>query len=302
MSTPTGNIKIGTGSNLNINSRQVKVDNCDVRQSDLSKLFKVSWITPQMLLLFNSSMREKRQFLDRLVNYFEPSHINILYKYEKLLRERTRIILEFNADELWVQSLENNISKYAYQIISNRQSMINKMNQFNKSNSEHFSKSDFPQIKITLSSKIDELFLKSNEVDFKLNLLDILSEERKKNLTIFPGPHQSSVSMINLKTKKEIATSSTGEQKIMLISVILYHAKLLDILYNSPPILLLDDILEHLDNIYKNSLFKEVLTHKSQCWFTSTNIDFFSSYPDSIFTINLDNNILTDKKKELVYA
>ena len=88
----------------------------------------------------------------------------------------------------------------------------------------------------------------------------------------------------------------------MLISVILYHAKLLDILYNSPPILLLDDILEHLDDIYKKTLFKEVLTYKSQCWFTSTNIDFFKSYPDSIFAINLDNNVLTDKKKELAYA
>ena len=89
----------------------------------------------------------------------------------------------------------------------------------------------------------------------------------------------------------------------MLISLILIHSKLLEVFYNSPPILLLDDIVEHLDEKHKNALFNVTSKYKSQCWFTSTDFKYFDTYPGSINIISVDDlNKKLNFNKELVYA
>ena len=101
------------------------------------------------------------------------------------------------------------------------------------------------------------------------------------------GPHNSSIEIFNRKNKKDLDNSSTGEQKLLLISIILSHARLLNNKFNMPPILLLDDIAEHLDNKHRAALFLEISRHQAQCWFTSTSKDAFSEYPYFIDKINL---------------
>ena len=89
----------------------------------------------------------------------------------------------------------------------------------------------------------------------------------------------------------------------MLISLILNHSKLLENYYNSPPILHLDDIVEHLDKNHKKSLFLRISKHKSQCWFTSTNLKYFKTFPMPYKAISVDNLQSTSiYNKELVYA
>ena len=86
---------------------------------------------------------------------------------------------------------------------------------------------------------------------------------------IFPGPHNSSIDILNKVSQKEISFCSTGEQKLMLISCF-KPFQIIRCFYDVPPILLLDDIVEHLDEFNKNILFNETANYKSQCWFTST--------------------------------
>ena len=301
--TPDGRFNIGTGSTPNKNSRIVKINSIESNQLELSKIFKISWVTPQMLLLFHTSMKEKRQFIDRLVNYLNPSHMSYVYKFEKLIRERSKIINDFKFEELWLESLEKNIINLSILITQNRHNLMSEINKINLQQLDKLQDSDFPLINIHLDSLIDSYLTNAGEIECKNKLINMLRENRKNQSSYFPGPHNSNVSIVNLKSKKEINFCSTGEQKIMLISLILNHSKLLENYYNFPPILLLDDIVEHLDKKHKQSLFLKVSKHKSQCWFTSTNLKYFKNFPIPYKAISVDNLQSTSiNSKELVYA
>ncbi len=102
------------------------------------------------------------------------------------------------------------------------------------------------------------------------------------------GPNNSKIEIFNRVDNKNLDTSSTGEQKLILISIILSHARLLDEKFNMAPILLLDDIIEHLDKKHRKALFLEVSKLNAQSWFTSTNKDAFLEYPSFIDKINLE--------------
>ena len=275
--TPEGCFNIGSGSILNKKSRIVKINTIERSQIELSKIIKISWITPQMLLLFHTNMREKRQFIDRLVNYLNPTHISYIYKFEKLVRERSKILMDFTYDELWVDSLEKNIVDLAILIIKNRNELISEVNKINNKKMNSVGDSFFPIVKLGLEGEAEELFFSNNESEYKGKFIKILKDNRKNNCLFFPGPHKTAVNIINVKSNKEISLCSTGEQKIMLISLILHHSKLLEEHHNSPPILLLDDIVEHLDFNHKEALFKEISKYRAQCWFTSTDLKFFES-------------------------
>ncbi len=301
--TPDGIYNIGSGSSKNKNSRIVKIDSVEKNQLDLSNIFKVSWVTPQMLLLFHTTMKEKRQFVDRLVNYLNPSHISYLYKFEKLIRERSKIMNEYAYEELWIDSLEKNIVNFAVLITKNRQFLISEINKINNKKIDTLKEDHFPRVKLRLDGETEEWFLEYGEEECKNKLIKVLKENRKKNDCFFPGPHKSKVILTNIKSKKEIRFCSTGEQKIMLISLILNHSKILDSLLKSPPILLLDDIVEHLDSLHKQALFEEMSKHKSQCWFTATNLEFFQTFPTPYKAISVDDLKSSQKyNKELIYA
>ena len=302
--TPDGLVNVGSGYSIEKNIRTVKIDSATTNQCELSNIFKISWITPQMLLLFHTSMSEKRRFVDRLVNYLDPNHVSYLYKFEKLIRERSKIITELRKEELWLETLEMNIVNLAILIMQNRNVLISEINKINADQKDRPSMDkNFPLIEIILEGETEEWFKKEGKVEFKKKLLNVLKQNRKNNIIFFPGPHKSVFSLKNIETNKEINFCSTGEQKIMLISLILIHSKLLEVFYNSPPILLLDDIVEHLDCNHKNAIFNVTSKYKSQCWFTATDFKYFDTYPGSINTISVDGlNKKLNFNKELVYA
>ncbi len=304
VNTPKGTFNIGSGSDNKKSSRLVKINSIIRNQTELSKIFKVSWITPQMLLLFNTSMTEKRRFLDRLVNYFNPLHITYIYKYEKFSRERSKLINQLKNDSLWLESLENSIIDLAFLIIKNRNLFISKLNKMFCNNfDDELTVKSFPILEIHVKGEIENLLANEDEKIIKNRLFNILKQNRKNNETYFPGPHNSSITILNKVSHKEITFCSTGEQKLMLISLIISHSKLLDDLYDVPPILLLDDIVEHLDEFNKKILFTETANYKSQCWFTSTNVNFFENYPKSCNRIELETLMKRVKiKKEYMYA
>ena len=101
------------------------------------------------------------------------------------------------------------------------------------------------------------------------------------------GPHKTIIEILNRKNNKNVNYASTGEQKLLLISIILSHARMLNKNFNMAPILLLDDIVEHLDKKHRYALFLEISRHEGQSWFTSTSKEAFADYPTLIDRINL---------------
>jgi len=288
--TPDGNMNIGTGlkENSQKKSRIIRVNAENCSQIELGKILKISWITPQMCILFQSGMSERRRFLDSLTSSLDTLHIGRVYKYQKLLRERSNVILQFNSDPTWLNSIENQISELAIAIIASRLELVQALNDlFN----EEFQNNDlvdtFPPAEIKLKGQIEDLLLKKSALEVEDYVKAILKKSRFDNDAPICGPHTTKIEIVNRIDNKCVEISSTGEQKLILISIILSHARMLNIKYNMAPILLLDDIVEHLDEKHKTALFLEISRHCAQSWFTSTSKEAFKNYPKKIDKIYL---------------
>ena len=288
--TPDGNMNIGTGlkENSQKKSRIIRVNAENCSQIELGKILKISWITPQMCILFQSGMSERRRFLDSLTSSLDTLHISRVYKYQKLLRQRSNVILQFNNDPTWLNSIENQISELAIAIIASRLELVQALNDlFNEEFQNNELVDTFPPAEIKLKGQIEDLLLKKSALEAEDYVKAILKKSRFDNDAPVCGPHTTKIEIVNRINNKCVEISSTGEQKLILISIILSHARMLNIKYNMAPILLLDDIVEHLDEKHKTALFLEISRHCAQSWFTSTSKEAFKNYPKKIDKIYL---------------
>ena len=260
------------------------------------KGMRISWITPQMCILFQSGMSERRRFIDSLTSSLDTLHLSRVYKYKKLLRERSNIILQFNTDATWLSTIESQISELAVAIIASRLDLVQALNDLYIEEYENkFLTDNFPPVEIKLKGKIEDLLFKNSALEVEDYVKLILKKSRFNNDVSICGPHTSEIEILNRKSNKHVEISSTGEQKLILISIILSHARMLNIKFNMAPILLLDDIVEHLDEKHRIALYQEVTRHSAQSWFTSTSKEAFKKYPNTIDKIYLPR-VLGDLK------
>ena len=287
---PKGKTNIGTGLKKNpLNkSRVAKINSDYVPLSSLAKVLNISWITPQMCILFLTSMAEKRRFVDRLTLSLDNLHLNRVYKYEKLLRQRSKILMQLKTDDKWLDMIESQISELSIAITARRLDLIEDLDKLHKIelNNNSLTK-HFPSAGIVINGLIEKLLKVQPAVEVEDYLRLELKKSRLDLGSSVSGPNNSSIEIFDRESKKNLDILSTGEQKLLLISIILSHARLLYNKFNMAPILLLDDIVEHLDNKHRAALFLEISRHQAQSWFTSTSKDAFSEYPSFIDKINL---------------
>ncbi len=286
---PNGKTNIGTGlKNLLHKSRVAKINSDYAPLSSLGKVLNISWITPQMCVLFQTSMSEKRRFIDRLTLSLDNLHLTRVYKYEKLLRQRNKILMQPKTDNKWLDTIESQISELSIAISARRLDLLEELDKLHKIelNNNSLTK-HFPSAGIVINGLIEKLLKVKPAVEVEDFMRLELKKSRLDLESSVSGPNNSSIEIFNRKNKKNLDTSSTGEQKLLLISIILSHARLLNNKFNMAPILLLDDIAEHLDNKHRAALFLEISRHQAQSWFTSTSKDAFSKYPSFIDKINL---------------
>ena len=296
--TPNGKVNIGTGSKENLlkKSRNIRVNFENSTQIALGKILKISWITPQMCILFQAGMSERRRFIDRLTSSLDDLHINRVFRYEKLLRERSNIILQFQNEALWLDTIEKQIAELAVSIVASRLNLIQALNDLYedevKSNSLV---KDFPPAQIGFKGVIEDLLLTNSALNVENSIRLTLKKLRISRDISFEGPHTSKIEITNRNNNKNVEISSTGEQKLILISIILSHARMLNVKFNMAPILLLDDIVEHLDEKHRYALFLEISKHYAQSWFTSTSKEAFQEFPKNIDKIFLPK-VMNDSK------
>ena len=290
LQTPSGNINIGTGSLQKSfkKSRNMRINFENSSQLSVGEILKISWVTPQMCMLFQLSMSERRRFIDRLTSTLDSSHINRVFRYEKLIRERSNIIFQFKNETIWLNAIEKKISELSVCIAASRLNLILELDNLYEEETRNGSLiKDFPPAKIELKGDIENLLIRNSAIHVEDQIQQILKKGNIKNDISFNGPHTTQVNIINRNNGKQVEISSTGEQKLILISIILSHARMLNIKFNMPPILLLDDIIEHLDEKHRHALFLEVSKHFAQSWFTSTNKEPFETFPNIINKIFL---------------
>ena len=266
------------------------------KQSDLSDLVSVIWLTPEMDIFFRTNSLFRRKFVDRCIFNLNPDYLNYLKIYEKNLKERNKILKDLSEKnffyiegkniekDLWLKKIEETLVNEGLKIFQER---IKFSNDFNALSNNSL---NFPKIQIFLTGKIEK-FLVSQDIDsVKKIYLQKLHKSRKIDSikgSISYGPNKSDLKVMFLKKRLLAEKCSTGEQKIILISLIVQFCKLMNNKKNFP-ILLLDEIVAHLDNKIRSSLFEELKTLKNQVWMSGADINLFSSIIKDKEVVNLE--------------
>ncbi|WP_168463828.1 DNA replication/repair protein RecF [Wolbachia endosymbiont of Ctenocephalides felis wCfeT] len=245
--------------------------------SSLYKLSNVIWLIPQMDQILINSPSDRLKFLDRIVSLFEENYTCCYMKYRKAKHERSKLLRKNILDDHWLSSLEKIMAINAVEILRMRLSVL-KMLQDTIDN--HSSKA-FPKASLRFSSQ-----LASNEtVEYCQSRL---KESRAKDALIGRvtfGIHNDNFQVFYQDIP--ITLCSTGEQKLLLLSIILSSVKARSA---KAPILLLDDIMSHLDQHYRKALIEEVLDIRCQTWITDVNQENFNDYCKAFKFFTLASN------------
>ena len=256
------------------------------KQTDISNIIKIVWLTPQMENLFLESPSVRRKFLDRITYNFFSNHLAYLQRYEYFTQSRARVLNDLNWDQKWVEQIEMNIAELSLKIINNRIECLKIINAVLESLSIHYLKPELStsgeiedQLKIHKSTAVFEYIIK--------RLANNRSIDAKSKRCCI-GAHKSDINVVDREKNRNAHLCSTGEQKSMIISLILGQSYALYDLHKIAPILVLDEIFAHLDEKRKADLINELEYTPSQIWISSTEKNL-----DRIFKNNYNKIILS---------
>ena len=265
-------------------SRVVKIDEKIQTQISLSKNYKILWLSPLMDRLWIEGAEGRRKFLDRMTLNFIPDHGSIFIRFQKCLRQRNRLLKDNINDEKWYDVLEEKLSIDGANLNKNRAITVEKIDKALEN-----LKPVFPKAKLSL---IDTQYLDSSTSIEELRRA--FKDNRSKDLLAgrtLVGPHRIDLSALYIEKNNFVTECSTGEQKAILISIILANAWSLSEYVGVPPILLLDEVTAHLDDNRRAELYEEILNLKAQVFMTGTEKKLFDSIGDSLDQFEVcDNN------------
>ena len=265
-------------------SRVVKIDEKIQTQISLSKNYKILWLSPLMDRLWIEGAEGRRKFLDRMTLNFIPDHGSIFIRFQKCLRQRNRLLKDNINDEKWYDVLEEKLSIDGANLNKNRAITVEKIDKALENLNPVF-----PKAKLSL---IDTQYLDSSTSIEELRRA--FKDNRSKDLLAgrtLVGPHRIDLSALYLEKNNFVTECSTGEQKAILISIILANAWSLSEYIGVPPILLLDEVTAHLDDNRRAELYEEILNLKAQVFMTGTEKKLFDAIGDSLDQFEVcDNN------------
>lgn len=263
-----GDMQLGTGTDpVAPDRRQVRIDGRTTSANALSGLLAMSWLTPAMDRLFLESPGGRRRFLDRLVLARDPAHAHHSARYEAAMRARNALLAgEAPSDPAWLTALEAQMAEHGARIDAARRALIAELAE---------------QITVTAQSLFAQptLALSGWEGD-EAGLRDTLANGRGRDTAAgrtLAGPHRGDLLVRHSAKDQEAALCSTGEQKALLLSIILAHAELCRAIGGRPLVILLDEVAAHLDPVRRAALFERLRATGGQVWMTGTEPGLFEA-------------------------
>lgn len=283
LQTSFGPIRLGTGWDPATNRRLARIDGQPAKsRAAMADFLSVVWLTPQMDRLFLDSAGARRKFFDRLVFAFDPGHAGRVTRYENATAQRSKLLREGNAEPAWLGALETQMAETGTAIAAARVDFLHRLRQACDAAPPG---SPFPRAQPTLRGQIEESLNSGRkalgvEEDFR-RALHAGREADARTGGAGTGPHRSDLLVHHIEKDMEAAQCSTGEQKALLIGLILAHARLIRAERGSPPVLLLDEVAAHLDAERRAALFEILSALGGQGWMTGTDAALFSALPVS---------------------
>jgi DNA replication and repair protein RecF len=284
--------EIGTGltqASGGAERRQVRLNGAAAQSSaDLGDIVQMLWLTPSMDRLFTEGASGRRRFLDRLVLGFHPSHARTSLRYDTAMRERTRLLQFGPRDPAWLGGLESEMAEAGTAVAQARAETLQGLN---RALGERGSAGAFPSARLSLAGETDALVAEQGsgaEPLFRERLRALRMRDAELGRTGM-GPHLSDLSVRHVQKRADARDCSTGEQKALLVSIVLAVAwELSRTRDGMPPLLLLDEIAAHLDAERRTALFEEIVVLGTQAWMTGTDLPLFTALRNraDIFVVN----------------
>ena len=260
----------------NFERRIVKINQQKItQQSELGKYVSAIWVTPQMDRLFLGGTQPRRSFLDRLVYAFDLEHAKRTANFEHLYRQWFQILKTGHADEHWLQSVETDMSSLGVAIAAARRELIARLNTF----IEHEPDDIFPDVRLELDGTIEKMLDTLPAVRVEQFYIELLAKQRRNVLynDYVDGVNRTDFKVYFKKKNMPAELCSTGEQKALLVSIILAQTKCQILDKGFAPILLLDEVTTHLDDKKRDALLLKIAGLHLQAWITSTESQNFAA-------------------------
>lgn len=269
-----GDVVLGTGVEPTApDRRKVRINSANASINSLAEYLSVIWLTPAMDRLFSDSAGGRRRFLDRLVLAFDPAHARRSSRYEQAVQQRNKLLAgDSPADTAWLDALEAQMAESGAAIAQARSAMLDALT---------VELADAPVGPFAVPTLALE---KSGDPD-EATLRDIWKAGRRRDAgagRTLIGPHRADLTVHDRATGHPAASCSTGEQKALLLSIILAHAGLIARHRGEAPVLLLDEVAAHLDPSRRAALFARLAATGGQVWMTGTEAALFDGIgPDA---------------------
>lgn len=272
-------VDIGTTCDNADGGRKVRINGTLTSADRLTDYCRISWLIPAMDGLFTGSASDRRRFLDRMVLSIDPSHGRRVLDFEKVMRSRNRLLLDGNTNNGWFDALETQMAELATAIAAARIDVIRLLDGGEESDSRDV----FPHPILVIEGLLEQALINQSAIDveehYRQKLHDGRSLDRAAGRTL-EGPHRSDMKVFYAQKNMPAALCSTGEQKSLLMGLILAHAKITAQISGMAPILLLDEMAAHLDEQRRIALFNILDELGGQSFMTGTDRQLFSALDD----------------------
>lgn len=265
-----GAVVIGTGAEAGQDRRSFRLDGAAVRnQAEIARHAAALWLTPQMDRLFQEGASGRRRFLDRLVWALEPSHARDVAAHDAAMTQRNRLLAEGGRDARWLAALEDTMARHAVAAVAARRSLALRLN----GALEAGVAGAFPAARLELLDPIAAALDAEPALAVEDALREGLAADRARDAAAGgarQGAHRTDLRMVLLPKEIPAELCSTGEQKALLVAVVLAQAALVAAHRGFAPLLLLDEVAAHLDPGRREALFAALAALPAQCFLTGT--------------------------------
>ena len=282
-----GPVDIGTGLKPTRDgderaSRIVRIDGESKGSAGvLADYLEIVWLTPAMDGLFTGPVSERRQFLDRLIVCFDPGYRTIANRFEKAMQSRNRLLADGVSDNARLEGFEITMAEAGVAVAAARQQAIRALIRLIEDRRSLDPASPFPWATLALEGAIDADLAANPAVDVEDRYFRALRQARERDRAAgrtLDGPHRSDLAVGHGPKAMPARLSSSGEQKALLLGLVLAHAELIRQHRDGlAPIMLLDEVTAHLDEFRRAALFTEIQRLGAQAWMTGTDKSAFAA-------------------------
>lgn len=292
--------QLGTGRSVNPDSgrdtRRIRINGADARQqTGLSEILSIAWLTPQMDGIFLEGTSERRKFVDRMTYSFLPTHAAHVSAYERAMRERNRLLSDRCTDNAWLHSLETKMSELAVAIAAARLECIDRINGSFISDAS----ASFPQVMMQMTGAVEALLREKSATEAEDTMREQWSRSRESDAIsgrTLVGVHRSDLDVIYMQKNMPAGLCSTGEQKAILLSIVLAHVRAKLHADGTPPLLLLDETVAHLDVSRRGALFEMIQSLGVQAWMSGTDAVLFDALRGKATFLSVDEGTVEGAK------